>query len=273
MQSAGNLKEEKRKENQPKVGEPLVKISDHLKNYKNLLKLDEEFGYYLAGLIEGSGKFNKEILEIEFDKKDIKTLFWLKKRIRVGTVSIKEEKIKLIIKNKKGIENIIKLINGKFLTDVKIKEWKIHEWEKDFNFKILPTFDPSLLQSNSFLAGYFDTYGKFKIEIEPQIKLESKIEGENLELIEKIKKKFGGEIVNNKYSSTTMTQARYFIEYFDKYSLCTIKYIEFIKWRDCYRIIQRNEHITQKGIDKIYNIKTSLEKFTSLKSSETNTPK
>lgn len=266
MQSAGKRKEEKRVENhRPLVcGEPLVKISDHLKNYKNLLKFDEEFGYYLAGLIEGSGKFNKEILEIEFDKKDIKTLFWLKKRIGVGTVSIKEEKIKLIIKNKKGLENIIKLINGKFLTDVKLKEWKNHEWEKDFNFIILPTFDPSLLQNNSFVAGYFDTCGKFKIEIEPQIKLESKIEGVNLEIIEKIKMKFGGEIVNNKYSSTSLTQARYFIEYFDKYSLCTIKYIEFIKWRDCYRILQREEHTTEKGIEKLKNIKTSLEKLTSL---------
>ena len=196
--------------------------------------------------------------------KDIKTLFWLKKRIGVGTVSIKEEKIKLIIKNKKGLEYIIKLINGKFLTDVKIKEWKIHEWEKDYNFIILPTFDPSLLQNNSFVAGYFDTCGKFKIEIEPQIKLESKIEGENLEIIEKIKIKFGGEVVNNKYSSTSLTQARYFIEYFDKYSLCTIKYIEFIKWRDCYRILQRDEHTTEKGIEKLKNIKTSLEKLTSL---------
>lgn len=261
MQSAGNLNNN------------WIKITDHLKNYKYILEDDEQFGFYLAGLIEGSGTFSKETLEIEYEKKDVQALYWLKKRLGVGTVLKNNNKIKLIVKNKEGLKNIIKLINGKFLTDVKLKEWKTHDWEKDFNFFILPTFHSSLLKYNFFLAGYFDTSGYFKIEVEPKIKLECKVEGENLEILEKIEKIFGGEIKNEKYSTNTITQARYFIDYFDKNTLCTIKYIEYIKWRDCYRIIQRKEHLTNKGLDKIFKLKSSLSKLTTLKSSETNMPK
>lgn len=272
MPSAGNLKNLE-KENLKSNSEPLVLITDHLKNNKSILQDDKQFGYYLAGLIEGSGTFNKETLEIEFEKKDVQALFWLKKRLGVGTVLKKGNKIKLVVKNKKGLENIIKLINGKFLTGVKLNEWRKHEWEKDFNFSILPTFDSSLLTNNFYLAGYFDTCGLFNIEIKPEIKLECKIEEKNIRVLEEIKKIFGGEIKDNKYGTISITQARYFIEYFDKYSLCTLRFIEYIKWRDVYRILQRKEHLTKEGFDKILKLKSSISKLSTIKSSETNTPK
>lgn len=253
MQSAGNLNNLE--------NESLVKISDHLKNFKYLLQdNDEQFGYYLAGLIEGSGTFNKETLEIEYEKKDIQSLFWLKKRLKVGTVKISSNFIKLIVKNKKGLENIIKLTNGKYLTDLKIKEWKKYEWEKEFNFTILPTFNPSLLKSNPYIAGYFDTCGLFKVEIKP-LKLECSLEGKNQEILEKIKSKFGGEIVNKRFCTKSFTEARNFIEYFDKYTLCSLKFIQYMKWRDVYRITQKKEHLTNKGLEKILKLKLSISKF------------
>lgn len=272
MPSAGKLKN-LIKEDLIKKEKPLVVITDHLKNYKYLLQSDEEFGYYLAGLIEGSGTFNKETLEIVYEKKDIQALFWLKKRLGAGNFSKEGNFIKLIVKNKKGLYYIVKLTNGKFLTNNIINEWKLNNWEKEYNFTILPTFSPSLLFHNFFLAGYFDTCGKFNIKIEPEILLECLIEGKNIEIIEKLKEVFGGEILNKKYKTITINQAKDIIEYFDKYTLCTMKYIEYMKWRDVYRILQRKEHLTNKGLDKIYKLKLSLSKLSTSISSETNTPK
>lgn len=252
MQSAGNLNNLE--------NESLVKITDHLKNFKHLLQDDNLFGYYLAGLIEGSGTFNKESLEIDYEKKDVQSLFWLKKRLKVGTVKFCPNNLKLIVKNKKGLEYVIKLTNGKFLTSSKINEWIKYDWEKEYNFSILPTFNPSLLKFNPFLAGYFDTCGLFKVEIEPLI-LKCGLEGENQEILEKIESVFGGEIKNKRYCTKFLTEARNLIEYFDKYTLCTLKFIQFMKWRDIYRIIQRKEHLTNKGLDKILKLKLSLSKF------------
>ena len=42
-----------------------------------------------------------------------------------------------------------------------------------------------------------------------------------------------------------------------------MKFIEYLKWRDCYRIIQRKEYMTEKGLDKIVKLKISLLEITS----------
>src|SRR5579871_3197006 len=44
-------------------------ISDHLNKYSKP-KTEEEFGYYLAGLIEGDGYFGDNRIEIAFHKED-----------------------------------------------------------------------------------------------------------------------------------------------------------------------------------------------------------
>lgn len=248
MESAGNLIKEKIKE-----------ISDHIKNHKSLLKNDEQFGYYLAGLIEGNGEIKKNSIEIKYNKKDIQAAYWLKKRIGAGKVKsdfLNPNNYIFILDNLKAFHLILQLINGKFITNEKIKEWK--ETTPD-----LYLVKPFLLNNTYYLTGYFEGKGNLSIKKEETTigyKLECIIENTSLEILEKLKNEFGGEIdlLNNLYKSSSFSLAKSFIDYFDKYTIVSMKYIEYLKWRDCYRIIQRKEYMTEKGLEKIDKLKKSL---------------
>lgn len=248
MESAGNLKKEK-----------VIEISDHIKNHKSLLKNDEHFGYYLAGLIEGNGKINKNSIEIKYNKKDIQAAYWLKKRIGAGKVKsdfINPNKYIYFLDNFKAFDFILQLLNGKFITNDKIKEWKEIRKEEYI-------VKPFLLKNTFFLTGYFEGKGNLNIKKEETTigwELECIIENTSFEILDKLKNEFGGEIdlLNKIYKSSSFTLAKSFIDFFDKYTIVSMKYIEYLKWRDCYRIIQRKEYITEKGLDKIEKLKKSL---------------
>ena len=62
------------------------------------------------------------------------------------------------------------------------------------------------------------------------------------------------------YSSTNFKIAKNVADYFDKYHLLnTSKRLNYIKWRKVYRMVQRKEHLTTKGINKIIKIKNDLD--------------
>jgi hypothetical protein len=64
----------------------LKKLSIHHPKHKKPSS-DKDFGYYLAGLIEGNGHFNKENqLKIALDEKDISLAYFLKSFIQFGQV-------------------------------------------------------------------------------------------------------------------------------------------------------------------------------------------
>ena len=76
---------------------------------------DEQFGHYLAGLIDGVGHFSSnQQLILVFNLLDVSLAYYIKKRLGYGNVRKVKNKnaILLIIAAKKGIENLISLING-----------------------------------------------------------------------------------------------------------------------------------------------------------------
>jgi len=61
------------------------------------------------------------------------------------------------------------------------------------------------------------------------------------------------------YSSTNFKIAYIFTKYFYKYLLLNAsKWINFIKWRKAYQIVQRKDHLTLDGLAKIRKIKENL---------------
>lgn len=97
-----------------------LELSIHRPNKKSLDKLnDEEFGYYLAGLIESIGEIegNSENIQLKINiKNNISFAFSLKKRIGFGKITVNKENKQAIftIINKKGIEKVFQLIYSKF---------------------------------------------------------------------------------------------------------------------------------------------------------------
>lgn len=97
-----------------------MELSVHRPKKKSLDKLnDEEFGYYLAGLIESIGEIegNSENIQLKINiKNNISFAFSLKKRLGFGKITVNKENKQAIftIINKKGIEKVFHLIYSKF---------------------------------------------------------------------------------------------------------------------------------------------------------------
>ena len=81
---------------------------------------DKEFGYYLAGLIEGDGSIvvskDKAYIFICFHLKDVSTAYYIKKRLGFGSMVKQKNKkaINLTIVGRRGLLKVVDLVNGKF---------------------------------------------------------------------------------------------------------------------------------------------------------------
>jgi hypothetical protein len=97
-----------------------VHVPKHLKPLD-----DEQFGHYLAGLIDGDGHFSsQQQLVIVFHKLDVSLAYYIKKRVgygRVTKVTTKNANL-LIIAGREGLDKVLKLINGKIRTKNKFNQ-------------------------------------------------------------------------------------------------------------------------------------------------------
>jgi len=109
------------------------KIQDHLtsKLKKQQLKhkkpaTNEEFGHYLAGLIDGDGYINKHIISIVFNILDLQLAKYLVSRLGFGKIyKIKDKNAyRLEFHSYAGKKKILDLINGKLRGTIKINQVK-----------------------------------------------------------------------------------------------------------------------------------------------------
>ena len=104
--------------------ENIKPISIH--NHKHLKPInDDQFGHYLAGLIDGDGHFSsKQQLVIAFHSLDASLAYYIKERLGFGSVKKVKDKnaFLLIIGHRKGMEKVINLINGKIRTENKFNQ-------------------------------------------------------------------------------------------------------------------------------------------------------
>nr|YP_009690359.1 LAGLIDADG homing endonuclease [Phellinus lamaoensis]QEG57139.1 LAGLIDADG homing endonuclease [Phellinus lamaoensis] len=245
---------------------------------------DDQFGHYLAGLIDGDGHFSsKQQLVIVFHSSDVSLAFYIKKYLGFG--SIKRVKNKnaflLVIASKKGLERVINLINGKIRTENKYNQIinnilnndKFVEIRKNISFK-LNSQDPSgaCNFTNHWLAGFTDADGSFQIKVlnrntKVEIRLNFQIDQKRDSILLLIKDFLGGNIGYRKsqdtyyYGSTSFGSAKKVINYFDKFHLLSSKHINYLKWRKAYLIIQNKDHLNKDGIEKIINLKNTMNRL------------
>ena len=246
----------------------LPKISEHVPLHKSNLS-DTDFGYFLAGLIEGEGWFGFKELHIIFNEKDISLAYFIKKRIGYGNVyKIKNKKaVRYICKHEKGLSIILYLINGKLISKPKYDQLIKHNYSENFDYLILP---PSniLNLDNYWLAGFTQADGCFHISIVKSkthktgfsVRLEYSLKQNDsipLKLLcEKLKM---GNLSQYHtgiwcYKSTGYKTASLLINYFDSYHLFSGKYVSFLKFRKVYIMITEGKHLEDKGIIKIKSI-------------------
>lgn len=267
--------------------ESVKNISPHVpKHFKPLN--DEQFGHYLAGLIDGDGHFSKiGQLVIVFSHPDAFLAYYIKEKLGYGNVrKVKNKNAYLfVVSNKDGIFRVLNLINGKLRTENKLnqvirmlqtKYSELEEFKKAFfsmdNCSWIFSINNSLCFHNRWLAGFSDADSSFQIKIinrslkRTEVRLNFQIDQKKVELLIKIKSFLGGNISYRKdtdnyyYGSTSFGSARKIINYFDHFHLQSRKHISYLRWRKAYIIIQKKEHLTKEGLMKITRIKEILNK-------------
>lgn len=253
-------------------------ISIHVPKHLKPLN-DNQFGHYLAGLIDGNGHFNsKQQLVIVFHSLDVSLAYFIKKRLGFGTVKkVKNKNVFiLVIAARKGLEKVINLINGKIRTESKfsqitnniLSQGNYNEFRKNINFKF--NLDTDL--KNHWLAGFSDADASFQIKrINRNNKIEVilifQIDQKNDDILRLIKDFIGGNIRYRKnqdtyyYGSTSFGSAKKVINYFDHFHLLSTKHINYLKWRKAYLIIQNKDPLNKYGIEKIIKLKNTMNRL------------
>lgn len=214
-------------------------ISQHVPKHHK--PINEDFGHYLAGLIEGDGHFsNQQQLIIVFNSLDISLAYFIKSVLGYGTVKQVKDKnaVLFIISSKKGIITVLNLINGKIKTQVKLDQ---------IISNILPVYFFELNRNlntyfnNHWLAGFSDADASFQIKIierankRTEVRLNFQIDQKHQEILLLIKNHLCGNIGYRSsqntyyYGSTSFGCAKKVINYFDTYHLQSTKHINYLK--------------------------------------------
>ncbi|BDI12835.1 hypothetical protein, partial (mitochondrion) [Phanerochaete sordida] len=260
----------------PNIGK---KVSVHVPIHSKPLT-DNDFGHYLAGLIDGDGHFSKiPQLVIVFNQLDASLAYYIKGRIGFGNIyKVKsKEAVILVVSKGEGIRRVIELINGKIRSDNKFNQINNNILSNP-RFKDLTTPSGIICKNedgnlnNHWLAGFSDADASFQIKLinknqHTEVRLNYQIaaspQKENTLLI-LIKNFLGGNIYYRKsqdtyyYGSTSFGSAVKVIKYFDQYHLLSSKHLNYLKWRKAYILIQNKEHLTESGLEQITKLKKTM---------------
>lgn len=139
-----------------------------------------------------------------------------------------------------------------------------------------------------FITGFSDAEGCFHIRISRnknsigwvvELKFLISLDQKDRALLESIKLTLGvGNIAKSgenliQYRVSSIKDLAVIVTHFDKYSLITQKRADFELFKQAVEIVNRKEHLTSEGLQKIVNIKASINKGLSaeLKSAFPNT--
>jgi hypothetical protein len=279
MGTSETLRDEITKEkNHSKNLENIKNISIH--NTKHLKPANNiEFGHYLAGLIDGDGHFSSaQQLIIAFNILDIQLAYYIKKQLGYGNVRKVKNKnaVILIVANKKGIEIIINLINRKFRTYSKFDQITnnilANPQYMEFNKTFTLGLNTSINMENHWLAGFSDADASFQIKVinrnnKTEVRLNYQIDQKKSYILIIIKGFLGGNIGYRKsqdtyyYESTSYGSAKNVISYFDHYHMLSTKYVNYLKWRKAYIVVQNKDHLCEKGLNKIKSLKSTMNRL------------
>lgn len=233
---------------------------DNMLNHRDNIS-DEDFSFYLAGLIEGDGHCTIDNIGITFNVYDTNLAVYIRDRIGEGHIYKNDGNcVTLYFKRKEAIEKVSKIINGKFYTEYKINFMKKHNYPKKYNIKILSPINQNQqpIMENYFLAGFADADSCFDIKsnLYPRFRIKQK----DTTIINLLKEDYGGTIYLNKtecsdYEVAERNLIGKYIDYFEKYKLLSTKYINYILWKKVVELKKNKTHNTKEGKEEILKLK------------------
>jgi hypothetical protein len=231
---------------------------------------EDALGHYLAGLIEGDGYFGAQRLVLTFHEKDADSASLLRTRIGYGSIRKLKGKraVQLTITSKGGMERIYQLCNGKMVGPYKIEQFN----KNPYGWVLSPPLAKVDL-STSWLAGFFDADGSLSIEVVPSgthtlgwsVRLKCRISQKNRYLLDALLKAIPTSHLHFsdecwRWGVTHRKRGvRFLLDYFDRWHLRSAKYLEYIHFRKAFLLMDRHEHLTAEGLEKIRSLKRKLE--------------
>lgn len=209
-----------------------------------------QFGYWLAGLIDGDGsllvsKLGHPYIEITLHEEDVKTLYKIKDLTGVGCVTkrtnTKAYRIRFL--NRHACITVINLINGKLLTST--KHLQLINICKVLN--INPITNNTFSKDNAWFSGFFDAEGY--ITVRNKYTLTLSVAQKDRTILEQIQLGFNcGNIHYDKswdgynFNTTKRDYNLILLDYFYKFPLLTIKNVDLITFRRLLLFISRKYH-------------------------------
>ena len=211
----------------------------------------EQFGFFLAGLIDADGHINKVgTVSLYFHQSDVRVALYIKKVIGYGTVS--KTKNSRSYRYQCCLTEKVRMIGGLIRNKLRHPN-KIEQ----FNTRLVPkiggqktTKCTSYLLDNHWLAGFIQGDGSFQIQINPRKKADGSFTGKvqimvviqitqkNPELLRPIKQDIGGGVLYHDkrqdcfyYNSSSITNAAKFVNYLDQYQVIGLRFKIYQLWR------------------------------------------
>ncbi len=248
------------------------------------INIDNKFKWWFIGFTEGDGSFiiNKNgYLEFKVTQssEDAQILFFIKKELGFGTVSIQDKLNKTHhyrVRDRKNIHKLIQIFNGNIVTNYKLNQFKL--WVNAFN-KVYKTNihcledKYELTLNNAWLSGFTDAEGCFT-----SCTSVSKSTGQfittvryvisqkdDIEFSKDLADKINGYITHVKSYNGYNTVVNFgklnkILLYLKNYPLKTKKFISYKRWLKIYDLVKNKKHLTPEGriIIKFHSLRTKL---------------
>lgn len=253
-----------------------------------------QFGFFLAGLIDSVGHFNKiPHLVITFHINDISLAYFLKSSIGFGTVRKVRGKAacRYVLCHRLGLAKVAELLQARSLCHP--------EKRKQYNERLLPILNQWSLQpllsfrtlmpmSNLsegvhkapdpfWLAGFLAGAGCFQIKFVKrsaprleELRLIVQIDQKEESILRYIAFHLGGSVGYRRsqdtfyYSSVSFSNAAKFIKYLDQTHLVGSKMTQYVLWRRAFLLVQEGAQLLDplgRCNTKLRRLKQSLDKL------------
>jgi len=223
---------------------------------------NDEFGEYLAGLIEADGCFDRGCCEIVFQYTDFALAVAICKRLGLDP----EKHVRDARKNKRNCYrflvargscgSILKATNGKFVAPYKVAQIKKFGYDTYLNISVK---NASLSNYTGFwLTGFIEGDGTICINSNRSCHLG--IGQSSLEILELVASKFRLNVCTRapckrsskrKLQSTVATSGkeklRLFFDHFDKFPLQGTKGVKMLFFYEAYKVRIKKKHLTAQG--------------------------
>ena len=265
------------------AGNQLINTLGSSETRREAIRLDR-FKWWLIGFAEGDGHFGIDkrgylVFKITQSSTDAQVLFYIKKSLGFGTVSVQSKTNnthQFRIRDKDNLIKIINIFNGNIITKAKVLQFKafVQAFNERYNTSIVLIHNTNKVSlDNAWLSGFTDAEGCFTCSAYLNNTTSKHIVTVRYIISQKNDLQFSNDLANvvNGYVTylknydgyntvVNSTKLSKIIKYIDTFPLKTKKHISYIRWLKVHKLVINKEHLTNEGIEKIKSLIKSINK-------------